>query len=401
LPGRNRFASIPSRTWLALAPLVLLCEPAYSQRGGTLPQQGATPGFGENPADITSQGPGQLISLTGRVMLEDGTVPQGHVAVVMFCGARPRAQGYADAKGYFNIQVGPFSPDGFNDASVRGNPNPGNGLPAGADPYGGARSRIGASDLIGCELRAQLAGYDSQSIDLGARQVLDNSNVGTILMRRLGPSEGTTVSASTLAAPKEARKAYEKGLESVTKNKPAEAQASFEKATKVYPGYALAWSELGKVQAAQGQFEVARSSFNQSIMADPKFVVPYVELSELEYRAHEWQPLAETSEKAIALDAFHYPEAFFLNAAAHYNLHHLDQAEQSARRAQKLDVNHQIPRIWHLLGVILTDRQDFAGASDALRDYLQFAPNAPDAADVRSQLERAEGLAKTDSKPSQ
>jgi tetratricopeptide (TPR) repeat protein len=400
LPGRNRLAWMRPRTWLALAPLVLLGEPAYSQRG-TLPQQGPPTGFGDNPSEIGSQAPGQVISLTGRVMLEDGSVPQGRVAVVMLCSGKPRAQGDADAKGYFNIQVGALSPDAFNDASVRGNPNPGNGLPAGADPYGGARGRIGAGDLIGCELRAQLAGYDSQSIDLSTRQVLDNPNAGTILMRHLGPTEGTTVSASTLAAPKEARKAYEKGLESVTKNKLAEAQASFQKAVKVYSGYALAWLELGKVQAAQGELEAARSSFNQSIMADPKFVVPYVEMSELEYRAHEWQQLAETSEKAIGLDAFHYPQAFFLNAAANYNLHHLDQAEQSARRAQKLDVNHQIPRIWHLLGIILSDRQDLTRASDALRDYLKFAPNAPDAADVRSQLERLEGSAKTNSRPSQ
>jgi tetratricopeptide (TPR) repeat protein len=385
---------------LTIAALVLVQQAAYGQRGGGAPPPagGTTPGAGQGRPSTgttgqspspTSPGSGRPIFLSGRVMLEDGTAPPGRVAIERVCGATIRVEGYADVKGYFSFQLGNSNADVFPDASVSGGLH---GDPG--DAIGGRSGGLNERDLLNCELRAQLGGYESQSIQLGTRRVLDNPDVGTILMRRIGQSPGTTVSATTLAAPKDARKAYEKGLDLAKKKKLPEAQTDFEKAVALYPRYALAWSELGRIQAAQGQVEAARTSFNQSIAADAKFVVPYVEISALEYRARRWQELADTSEKAVALDPFHYPQIFFLNAVANYNLHNTDRAEESARRAQKLDVNHQIPQISHFLGVILAERQNYTAAAAEMRDYLKFAPQAPDAADVRSQLEQLEQSAK-------
>jgi tetratricopeptide (TPR) repeat protein len=252
----------------------------------------------------------------------------------------------------------------------------------------------GLDELLGCEFRARLAGYDSQDLELGARWRLDNPNVGTILMRRLGPDEGTTVSVTTLAAPKDARKAYEKALEAEKKNKLADAQASLEKAVAADPRYALAWMELGKVQAAQGQAEAARNSFQQSMASDPKFVPPYVEVAQLEFRAHDWRPLAETTEKATALDPFHYPVAFFLNGVANYNLHNLDRAEESVKRAEKLDVNHKLPQTFYLMGLILAERKNYAAAVGQVAEYLKLAPKAPDAAEAQAQLAHLQEQAK-------
>jgi tetratricopeptide (TPR) repeat protein len=324
-------------------------------------------------------------------MLDDGTAPPGHVTIERVCGATIRVEANADLKGYFSFQLGAPNGDVFPDASV----SSGGGLRGEAGDALGARSGgLGERDLNNCELRARLAGYESQSIQLGTRRALDNPDVGTILMRRIGQSPGTTISATTLAAPKDARKAFERGVELAKKKKLPEAQTGLEKAVGLYPRYAIAWSELGQVQAAQGQLEAARNSFNQSIAADPKFVVPYVEISALEYRARRWQELADTSEKAASLDPFHYPQAFFLNAVANYNLHNIDRAEESARRAQKLDVNHQMPQISHFLGVVLAERQNYAAAAAEMRDYLKFAPEASDAADVRSQIAQLEQSAK-------
>jgi hypothetical protein len=97
----------------------------------------------------------------------------------------------------------------------------------------------------------------------------------------------------------------------------------------------------------------------------------------------------------VKLDPFSYPDAFFWNAVANYNLHNISAAEESARRAQKLDTRHQIPQVSHLLGVILADRKEYSGAAEQMRDYLKFAPGAQDAGAVRSQLEEIEKLAQT------
>jgi tetratricopeptide (TPR) repeat protein len=385
---------------LALSALVLGRLPVFAQqRGAPLPAGGTSPGSGtgrtptgttgQTPSPTVSPGPGRPIFLSGRVMLEDGTAPPGHVTIERVCGATIRVEANADLKGYFSFQLGAANTDVFPDASVGGGLR---GEPG--EPTGPRSGGITERDLTNCELRARLAGYESQSIQLGTRRTLDNPDVGTILMRPLGQSPGTTISATTLAAPKDARKAYEKGLDLVKKKKLPEAQADFEKAVGLYPRYAIAWSELGRIQAEHGQLEAARNSFNQSISSDPKFVVPYVEIAALEYRARRWQELADTSEKAVALDPFHYPQTIFLNAVANYNLHNIDRAEESARRAQKLDINHQIPQISHVLGVILAERRNYAAAAAEMRDYLKFAPEASDAAEVRSQIEQLEQSAK-------
>jgi tetratricopeptide (TPR) repeat protein len=308
----------------------------------------------------------------------------------MLCSGRQRTIGYADMRGYFNVQLGSPSPEVFDDASVAGGHGIGEPPVAGAAPI----SRNTGGELIGCELRAQLAGYDSQELELGARARLDNPNIGTILMRRLGPDEGTTVSVTTLAAPKDARKAYEKALEAERKKKLPDAQASLEKAVTAYPKYALAWMELGKLQASQGQGDAARKSLQQSMACDPKFAPPYVEMAQLEYRAREWQPLADTTEKATSLDPFHYPLTFLLNGVANYNLHNLDRAEESVKRAQKLDVNHKIPQTFYLMGMILADRKNYAAAAGQVAEYLKLAPKAADAAEAQAQLAHLEEQAK-------
>jgi tetratricopeptide (TPR) repeat protein len=383
----------------AMAAFWLLGQPVFGQRGGTSP--GGVPSTGpgtgtpsgglrQNPSIETQQGPLTPVFLTGQVALEDGSPPPGHVAIIMFCSGRQRTLGYADMRGYFNVQLGSPSPEVLDDASIGG--GQGNGQPAAG---GEALSSRNDDELVGCALRARLAGYDSQELELGARARLDNPNVGTVLMRRLGPDEGTTVSITTLAAPKDARKAYEKALEAEKKNKLPDAQASLEKAVAAYPRYALAWMELGKVQAALGQTEAAPKSLQQSIASDSKFMPPYVEMAQLEYRAHDWQPLAETTEKATALDPFHYPIAFFLNGVANYNLHNLDRAEESVKRAEKLDVNHKLPQTFYLMGLILAERKNYAAAVGQVAEYLKLAPGAPDTAEAEAQLAHLEEQAKT------
>jgi regulator of sirC expression with transglutaminase-like and TPR domain len=68
---------------------------------------------------------------------------------------------------------------------------------------------------------------------------------------------------------------------------------------------------------------------------------------------------------------------------ANLNLHHLDVAEKSARRAVELDANHEIPRAENLLGTLLAARGDRQGAIQHLNKYLELSPKAADADKVR------------------
>lgn len=351
----HRFAAL-------MAAVVLTGLPAYSQRP---------------------------VYLSGRVLLDSGSPPLKRAAMQWRCGSLPITDGYTDSKGYFNLQLQPFIPREPQDASsLPPLPGTSDSVSTFADP-GDVDNRLRARNFRNCQLGAQLAGYESQWIDLGRRRSLDNPDVGVILLHRAG-AEGTDVSATGKAAPAEARKAYKTGVDLEKKGKLEQAQADFESAAVLYPNYAPAWNELGRVQAARGEWDAARSSFEHSIAADEKYILPLLHMSALEYRSRRWQQLADISDKALALDSFHYPQLFFWNAVAHYNLHHLEQAEERARRAEELDTGHEVVEASKLLGFVLAERRDFSAAADELRKYLKLAPSAPDADEVRSKLAQIE-----------
>jgi Flp pilus assembly protein TadD len=79
-------------------------------------------------------------------------------------------------------------------------------------------------------------------------------------------------------------------------------------------------------------------------------------------------------------------DIYFYSAVAHYNLQDADVAETHAREAARLDTRQQNPRINHLLGIILADKQEYTGAAENLRTFLKLSPNAPDAAAVKQLL---------------
>lgn len=100
----------------------------------------------------------------------------------------------------------------------------------------------------------------------------------------------------------------------------------------------------------------------------------------------------DTTNRAIRLDPVDFPQAYFFNSVANYYLHRLDAAEKSAREAEKLDSQYRFPKVNQVLGVILAEKRDFAGAAEQMRSYLKFAPEAQDATTVKGQLAELEKL---------
>lgn len=331
------------------------------------------------------------VFLSGKVMLEDGTPPPDPVVIERVCNGVARPEAYTDSKGRFSFQLGQNSAM-FADASVS---DGGFGMP-GRSPRGGMGGMgRGASEqqLMGCEIRASLAGFRSEPVHLAGRRALDNPDLGTIVLRRLANVEGSTISITSLQAPKDAKKAYEKGRQALKKKKVEDAEKELRKAVTLYPKYAAAWYELGMAQEAKKLPEEARKAYAESLAADSKFVKPYLQLALLAANEGKWQDVADTTDRLIRLDPYDFPQAYLFNSVANYNLGKLDVAEKSALEAQKLDTQHRFPKVNHLLGVIMADRRDYPAAARHMRDYLKFAPGAQDADRVRTQLTELEKLA--------
>jgi Tfp pilus assembly protein PilF len=382
--------------------ILLLCAPAAAQIIGTPTTnnggQGsvqANPSIGNNkPIDISHS-----VYISGKVVMEDGTpVPQS-VTIQRVCSGLAKTVAYTDSKGHFNFRWGDGSTM-IADASDAGS---GSSTSAGTGGFGSSQSAGGgnplASDPFGnrmmnCGVRASVAGYTSTTQNLFNRGANEGSDIGMILLHRISGVEGTSVSVTTMMAPKDAKKAYEHGLQSILKNKPADAIKDFEKAVAVYPKFAEAWLNLGKLRLQLKSIEPARAAFMKAIEADPKLVPAYLELG-LQFATEiDWSKSAEYLDQAVKLDPVDFPQAWYADAVAHYNLKNYDPAEKSAREAVKLDPRHANPRASYLLGLILAEKRDYKGAAAELTAYIQEAPTAPDLAQVKDQLAQIEKLSR-------
>ena len=202
------------------AGIALICQIAWAQRTGGSPPSGSAPGAGgaHLPPTMNGQPTGPVagslngsIYLTGSVMLDDGTPPPEPVKIERICNGSPRAQAYTDQKGRFSFQISQTATvmqDASEGASgVAGAPGAATGL---ADSVGPTQPQErDGPDLVlaNCDLRAVLSGFRSDTVALGLRRLMDDPNVGTIVLHRLADVEGSAVSVTSLQAPKDAHKA--------------------------------------------------------------------------------------------------------------------------------------------------------------------------------------------------
>jgi tetratricopeptide (TPR) repeat protein len=341
-------------------------------------------------------GSGTPLYISGKVAMQDGSVvPQG-VTIQRICGGISKTVAYTDSAGHFSFQWAEKNVIVTDAADAGAAPTAKSSSPAfGASQNAGGSSAF-ASDPFGskmqnCELRASVAGYTSDRIGLVNRKS-DSPDIGIIVLHRIGGGEGASVSVTSMMAPADAKKAHERGLQALLKDKQADAAKDFEKAVAVYPKYAEAWMDLGKVRVRQNAVPAARAAFLKAIEADPKLAPPYVEMGLLAAKESNWAQSGEYLDQALKLDAVDYPAAWYADAVAHYNLKNYDAAEKSAREAVKLDPKHANPRAGYLLGLVLAEKQNYSGAAEELTAYLKLVPNAPDAAQVQDQLGQLQKL---------
>lgn len=371
---------------------------AGNTRGGNSNPSGAmTPG----DSTRTQRSNPQAVFISGIVAQEDGgPLPTG-VIIERVCGGKAKKEAYVAASGVFSFQIGGENnmPSMFADAS---DDSPG-GLFGSRGPDG--RSRMsgmsgpdptGYLTLIGCELRAQIAGYRSSSIILTPSNLFGNIDVGTIVIQPMSRTPGTTVSLLDMRAPKEARKSVEHADKALHKNNLVEAEKDLKSALTAFPDYASAWFRLGLIYERQKQFQNAREAFTKAIAADDKFVNPYIRLAGLAGMEQKWQEVAEFTDRAIALDPLDFPEGYFFNALAYYVMDKLDVAEKSARKAQRLDPQHRYPTVNLVLADVLEKKHDISGSLEQLQAYLKFSPEAANADKVRSRIQKLKALSEAE-----
>jgi Tfp pilus assembly protein PilF len=380
MEGTMDLGSYRFRACLLLG-IAVLAQTAFAQRGS-----GSS---ASNRTGSTSRAPGpdpsaQPMFVSGKVMLEGGGTLAEPVAIERVCNGTIHREGYSDSKGQFNFQLGVNI--GFQDASETDSRTSANSQPRSASNNG--RS---PTNLTGCEFRAVLAGYQSTAAALRTAGETWQFDIGTIFLKRMGDANGTTVSVTSMAAPKDAMRAYEKAEKEMTA-KPAEAEKALKKAVQIYPQFAAAWTLLGDIHRQRDEFDEARTDYTQAMAADPQFVNPAYGMAMVAMQEKKWDEAIQRTDQVVKMNAFAFQLAYFFNAAANYNALKFDAAEESAKKYKAMDTQHTHPEVCILLSHVFSRKEDYAGAAREIRDYLAVAPNSPEAESLKSDAKRFEDL---------
>jgi tetratricopeptide (TPR) repeat protein len=329
---------------------------------------------GQSEIDKSQQ---RVVFFTGNVMLDDGSPPAETVRIERVCAGNVSFEAWTDDKGHFGFKVSASGSDSTGDAS----------LPAGVQRSDELNKAMNATStqysmpitqaLRGCELRAVLSGYRSESVSMAIKSTMDDARMGTIILHPLSRASSLVVSATTLQAPANARKAYDRGLEAKRVEKWDAAAAEFGKAVKIYPKFAVAWYQLGLARQSRHDAGGAVEAWKAAQQSDAHYVKPYENLTLAADQRGDWAESEKYSHLWIQLDAEDFPGAYLFNAVANARLNKLEEAERAAREGLRVD----------------KDQKAYAESAKCFRRYLELAPNASDAAMVRQQLPKLDELA--------
>ncbi len=345
------------------------------------------PGSASNPTSPNGWPSSRPIFLSGRVLFADGVKPNTDIRIERVCGGMPRLEAHTDSKGQFSFEIGQNAILDTDAADAMSGP-PGRPVGGIGNPGQGTMGNgVNRNANWNCELRASYPGYRSDVVELANHRFLDDPNVGTIILHRLGSGETAgTISLTTSLVPKHAQKDYEKGVELAEKGKFEDAEKRFLAATATYPKYAIAWFALGELQQREGHTEAARRSYQSAIAADAKYASPYNQLALLSAQGQEWEAAANYSQQAIALDSVDFPSSLWYNALANFQLKKPEEAQKSIQELLRIDTAHRYPEAEHLYARMLLTQGNYDSAVTHLRAYLAIAPNGQGAAAAKELL---------------
>jgi Tfp pilus assembly protein PilF len=259
----------------------------------------------------------------------------------------------------------------------------------GIDPTPADAQRQMETHYEGCAVRASLTGFHSSEKILTVRNFRDETDLGTILLSPEDRGGGTEVSSTTKAAPGNAMKAFEKARAAWLEQNADGAQRNLKKAVELYPAFAAAWVQLGKIQEASDP-AAARDSFSKALAADPKFVLPFEQLAALAAQDEKWQEAVDNTSRALQLDSAGTPQLWYYDGLAKFQLGKTDDALASATKGLAIDPRHSVPNTEQLLAVILARKADYAGAIEHLKSCLTYAPAGASSDLIKQQIAQLE-----------
>lgn len=214
-------------------------------------------------------------------------------------------------------------------------------------------------------------------------QVYLKDKGGDLVVR---PKEKLLSVADQQDVPKQAKKAYEKGLKLAQDKKPGDAAVQFEEAIKSFPDYLNAINKLGEQQLLLSKVADAQANFERAIAINSKFALPHINLGMIYFNQKRFPEAITEFEAGNHLDDG-YPVSHLNLGVALMSITppDLDRAEKEMLRAMDLGGKSFVQARLYLFNLNVR-RQAMDKAAAQLEAYLKDAPDAPNAEEVRQML---------------
>jgi len=209
-----------------------------------------------------------------------------------------------------------------------------------------------------------------QDVEIDFRQQTYTVNV------YLTPSTKTEVKVPPAltdeAAPKTARKEFEKGEQALKGNKLADARLHLERAVTDYPCYARAQASLAEVDLHDGKADSAEACFKKAIQCDGSFLDPFSELAELYIVEKKFAESETILNQGLRLS----PQAWLFHyemGQAHYGMQKYPESVQDYLLAQSL--HPEVPPKFHIkLANAYLRTEAYPKALAEFQTYLRLEP---------------------------
>jgi len=198
---------------------------------------------------------------------------------------------------------------------------------------------------------------------------------------------GGMISAAELNIPDKAKKEFDRGLESMQKSENDKALEHFEKATAIYPQYAMAYNNIGVLQIKEGRIPQARQAFETAVSVNPKLAGGYLNLARLSLNDNKYTEADQLIGKALTVEPSRV-EAMALAAQTKLMMGDLDGAYAFAKKVHS-QPDHKSYSAVHLIAAQVLQKKN--QPDQAMAEYKMFlteTPDSPTAPRVRDAMAR-------------
>jgi tetratricopeptide (TPR) repeat protein len=196
--------------------------------------------------------------------------------------------------------------------------------------------------------------------------------------------------------PKDALKAYDKGLKYQEEKKLDQALISFTRSVEIFPEYFQALTARGEVQITQGKIQEAFNDFSEALKYDEDYQPALRGAGFCRLGQQNYLEAARYLVRALEINQSDAKGHLYLGMT----LVHLNQpalAEQAFLQALKYDPEATISANLYL-AKIYSGNNEYRPAAEALQAYLKARPDAPNAQELKKTEQEYRARANAQSK---